>query len=445
MEKVVYIVHCVDTEGPLKETIRATFERLKEMFGIDLKPSYETLRKLQEMSIDLNGNEKDVATVVSDKLLSYNETWTPLDSMLDELLSIKFRNRILDSCGNGWIYNWHCMDHVGFSENPRHRDLGFHNIFDHYIEKLDQTSSQQDGIHFHHHPIPFTKQAHHPATHFFSHCPVIFEIIARKIIERKWFPSVNRPGFHSTRPDSHWFLEQFVPFDIANQNTTEDYSNFKDLADGRFGDWRRAPNNWEPYHPSHDDYQEKGECRRWIAKSLNLGTRARLLKESDIDQAFREAELGKPVFLSFNHHDFRDMRPDVIKVQDMINKISKKFPNVKFRFSEARDAMRGALGLEKKLPISFEIKIDENKLLVSTKNPTFGPQPFLAIKTKDGRFFHDNFDFQKPFYQWSYVFDNITFPLSSIESIGIGTCDSIGNVTVASISPEAGDISQVQF
>jgi hypothetical protein len=445
MEQVVYIAHCIDTEGPLKETIRATFERLKEMFGIELSPTYETLKKLQEQSIDLNGIEKDVAKVVSNKLLTYNDTWAPLDEMLDELLSKEFRSKLLDSFGNGWIYNWHCMDHVGFSENPRHRDLGFHNIFDHYMEILERTSSSQDGVHFHHHPIPFTKKAHQPATHFFSHTPIIFEIIARKIIERKWFPSVNRPGFHSTRPDSHWFLEQFIPFDIANQKTDEDYSSFKDLADGRFGDWRRAPDNWEPYHPSHDDYQKKGDCRRWIGRSLNLGTRARLLKESDVEQAFKEAELGKPVFLSFNHHDFRDMRPDVIKAQNMIKKISKKFPEVKFSFCEARDGMRRALNLEEKLPISFEIKMDNNILQVSTIKPTFGPQPFLAIKTKDGRFFHDNFDFQKPFHKWSYVFDNITFPISAIEAVGIGSCDSIGNVTVATINPQTGDSSQVQF
>ena len=35
---VVYIVHCIDTEGPLYESREATFGRLKHMFGIDLEP-----------------------------------------------------------------------------------------------------------------------------------------------------------------------------------------------------------------------------------------------------------------------------------------------------------------------------------------------------------------------------------------------------------------------
>ena len=29
-------------------------------------------------------------------------------------------------------FNWHCLDHVGYEINPRRRDMGYHNIFDHY-------------------------------------------------------------------------------------------------------------------------------------------------------------------------------------------------------------------------------------------------------------------------------------------------------------------------
>lgn len=436
MSKTLYIIHCIDTEGHLTEGLDATFERLNDSFGLKLKPSLKSLNKLQQKALNLNGLESEVSKFVSKSLLKYNNNWVEIDEMLNELLSKKFRSNLLDSFGNSWIYNWHCMDHVGFKDNPRKRDLGYHKIFDHYKKKLKETNSIDDGLHFHHHPISFYKQAHIPATHFFSHTPIIFEIISRKIIERQWFPCVYRPGFHSIRPDSHWFLEQFIPFDISNQRTNDNFSKYKDLADGRFGDWRRAPMSWEPYHPSHDDYQIHGNCRRWTCKSLNLGTRARLLKERDVRQAFKEAQNGKPIILSFNHHDFRDMRPDIIKAQKMLSKISKEFLDVKFRYTEARDGIRRALKIKKKKYIKFDIKFDLNKIKVKTKMPTFGPQPFLAIKTKENKFFHDNFDFQKPFYEWSYVFDNITFPLNKIETIGIGACDPSGNVTVVNINPK---------
>ena len=47
MGKDVYIVHCIDTEGPLYESIDASFERLKEIFGIELEATVENLRKIQ--------------------------------------------------------------------------------------------------------------------------------------------------------------------------------------------------------------------------------------------------------------------------------------------------------------------------------------------------------------------------------------------------------------
>lgn len=33
-----------------------------------------------------------------------------------------------------------------------------------------------------------------------------------------WFPLVNRAGMHNERPDSNWFLEQWIPFDASNQS-----------------------------------------------------------------------------------------------------------------------------------------------------------------------------------------------------------------------------------
>ena len=42
-KKTIYLVHCIDTEGPLKEGLNATFERIKNTFNIKLKPSKSNL------------------------------------------------------------------------------------------------------------------------------------------------------------------------------------------------------------------------------------------------------------------------------------------------------------------------------------------------------------------------------------------------------------------
>ena len=57
MKKTVYVVHTIDTEGTMYESLTANFERLKSIFGIELKPSWETLKKLQSKKIDLWGKE----------------------------------------------------------------------------------------------------------------------------------------------------------------------------------------------------------------------------------------------------------------------------------------------------------------------------------------------------------------------------------------------------
>ena len=46
--KNLYIVHCVDTEGPLHEPLSATFERLYELYSIRLDPTKENLLKIQK-------------------------------------------------------------------------------------------------------------------------------------------------------------------------------------------------------------------------------------------------------------------------------------------------------------------------------------------------------------------------------------------------------------
>ena len=430
-EKIVYVVHCVDTEGPLHESLPETFKRLKEIFGIDLDPSPENLDKIQKGLLDLGGLEEEVAKVFSPQLINYNDSWEKIDNMLKDIMSSNFRNRLPDSFGGGWIYNWHCLDLVGYSENPRRRDIGFHQIFDHYKPLIEgEESNKKDGLHFHYHPMPFSKKAHYCATHYFATGNRLFEILARDIIDRYWFPRVNRPGFHVTRPDSHWFLEQFVPFDYSNQGMEESDFGQKDLANGRYGDWRRAPRTWQPYHPSHDDYQVPGSCRRWIARCLNLGGRYRSISQKEVDQAFSEAESGASVILAFTDHDFRDMRPGVDHLRGMLSKAQQRFPSVQFKYCEAREAFRRALQLGDSSPCQLSLSFEGNILKIESDKKTFGPQPFLAIKTRSGEYFHDNFDFQEPFYSWTYTFDQATFELSALKNIGIATCDETGNATI---------------
>jgi hypothetical protein len=447
--KPVYIVHCIDTEGPLYESVDATFDRLREIFHLNLPASQDLLRRLQAGEVPLEGLEAAVQKVVDPHLLAYNDTWDKVDAMLAKLLSESFRTEVPDSAGKGWIYNWFCVDHVDYDLNPRRKDIGYHNIFEHYSAQIRRTESTQDGLHFHYHPHSFRREAHRCATHWWSSSNSLHQIISRRIIDYHWFPAAHRPGFHVIRPDSHWFLEQHIPFDFSNQatvNSAEDGVQFG-LLGGRFGDWRRAPATWKPYHPSADDYQVPGNCRRWIARCLNVGTRYRLLHERDVRQAFTEAAEGKPVVLAITNHDFRDMEPDIDAFRQQLNRVAVDFPQTPFLFYEAVNGMRAALDLAPLPPCELDLsvrKIDGHThiLKVSSATPTFGPQPWLALKTVEGTYFFDNFDIDTPFHQWQYVFDEETFPLAAVNAIGVAANNAFGTTTVVVMDPATGRVSR---
>ena len=447
MTKIVYIVHCIDTEGPLHESLEATFERLKSIFNLDLEPSATLLRRLQVGEVDLGGIEAAIRKVVNPHLLAYNDTWDKVDAMLVDIMSEPYRNRLLDAEGKGWVYNWFCVDHVGYGINPRRRDMGYHNIFDHYRGMICDTASFRDGLHFHFHPHNFRGEAHRCATHWWANSHSLHQILSRRVIEQKWFPAAHRAGFHVIRPDSHWFLEQFIPFDFSNQATVsheEDRAQFG-IMGGRFGDWRRAPVTWQPYHPAHDDYQVPGDCRRWIARCLNVGTRFKLMTEHDVRQAFKEAGEGRPVVLAFTDHDFRDMRPDIEEVRGLLAKVAAEFPGVPFVFSEAVEAMRKALGLSAQPACNLDISLSsvdsKHVLEVRSETPTFGPQPWLALKTTAGTYHCDNFDIDIPFHRWQYVLDEETYPLNALSAIGIAANNAFGVTTVSVMDISTGKVT----
>ncbi|WP_233706659.1 hypothetical protein [Helicobacter marmotae] len=343
--------------------------------------------------------------------------------MLEVITSQEFRHILPDSFGNGWVYNWFCIDHVGFSGyNPRRRDAGYHNIFDHY--QSIQAITDYDHISFHYHPIAFSGDYHASGVSFWG--GKITEILARKIIDRHFFPSTFRPGFHTERPDSHFFLEQWIPFDYANQSTKGRDTNQPDCSDGRFGDWRRATKEWEIYHPHHDDYQSKGNCRRYIARCLNMYARLRSITQEDVNDAFKRAlTLQEDVILAFNCHDYRDMSFEIALLREYIHKAHKTY-QIPFAYAKADAAMRAALKLAKNpLDLSLEYDFSTHKLHVKSNEHIFGPQPYLALKTTQGQYFNDNFDFYAP-YHWTYTFDRNTIPPQALEKIGVASNTKAG-------------------
>lgn len=444
----VYVVHCVDAEGPLYESLSATFERIRQMTGAEVEPSSANLERIQEGTLPLNGQEEVAKLAFCKRFLSYHNSWTDLERMLERITSKDFRESYKDSKGNGWRFTFFVNDFVDFTDNPRERSMGYHRIYDHYTEfyKIHKDALQIDSIQWHTHAMSFGKEAHRNATSLLN-SPHVTEVLARRIIDRGSFPICFRAGFNAERPDWNWFLEQYIPFDFSNQAfSLTALDKAQGVGSGRFGDWRRAPDDWRHYHPSHDDYQEEGNCRRTIFRCLNVGTRIRFMRQQDVDEAFARADAGEDTILAFMDHDFRDLTIDIDETYEMLQNASHKFPNIEWEHSTAETAARSVCGLDgRPLGLHGELDIETRTLHITTQEETFGPQPFFCIRTKDGRYVIDNLDFQKPLHEWSYTFDVDSIPLEAVDKIGIASNSRRGSGELVVMDAAGKELSEYRW
>lgn len=448
MGRDVYIVHCIDTEGPLYESLNATFVRLKEIFGVDLPASKENLKKIQNGEIDFGDQNELIADAFANRRINTKETWDQIDSMLDVILSQKYREKDLDSDKNGWVYNWFCLDHVGFwGNNPRRRDVGYGNVYMHYYAELaSRNQLNLDMLQFHYHALPFNGDYNFAGTAYVN-SNNLFTILARKIIDNHFFPAVYRAGMEAERPDAHWFLEQWIPFDFScNSYIKDNIKRQPDLREGRYGDWRRATRKWHPYHPSFEDYQVEGKCKRWISRCISADSRLISLSECDVQQAFDEASDDHPSILAFSSHDFRDLESEVDRCRNIIHEIREKNKDVAVHYVTALEAMRKAEKLQyTKCNLKADIeKVNSGSILrVKVDDMTFGVQPFLAIKTKTNQYYWDNFDFGEDKKHWTYVFDDKSIHLNAIDTIGIAVNSSYGITEIVIINVILGENTKI--
>ena len=282
---ILSCVHCIDTEGPLTEPLAVTFKRLKSIFGIELDVSSSNYDAILNGKISSSKySAAEIQSVFSPRLLNYLSDWDKISDSVTAATSTSFRGKYLDSRGEAWKYSWHIMDHIGFdcNDNPGRKDLGLGSVISKYQSIVNNRDLDYFGWHFH--PIPLSTKCYHSATSLLNSIDALVSSICHRIFEFKDFPCVNRPGFHSIRPDWNLFYEQWLPFEYSNQ-FCDDLVQQKDLSLGRFGNWHRSPATWSGYHPDTHDYQTQGSCKRKIFRILNLGTRFNLLKESHFHEA----------------------------------------------------------------------------------------------------------------------------------------------------------------
>ncbi len=442
MKKVI-VVHAIDTEGPLYESLDSKFDRINELVGkLQIKRTEKNFQKILSGKTKISKNKlKKIIDMFSSHLNNYNDDWNKIDKMVEKLMSKDFRTTYSLNKSH-WKFTWFCLDHLNYDYNPRRRTLGHHSIYDYY-KSIVEDNNYGDDIQWHFHPATIHNDAHYCSSFYFR-TPIIYEILTRKILERNFFPSCYRAGCQTERPDSNWFLEQWIPFDISNMamKNKKDFEKYIDFKNGRGGNWKNAPNDWTIYHPNHDDYQKIGNSRRWIGRALNVLNRVGSINQAEVDNAFAKTKKNNsPILLGVASHDWRNIEHEVSHVFNLIKKSSLKYPDVNIEFCNVNEAFKKVLwpnGIKEKqikLKIKFNKKTKNdvaNILIEAKQGEVFGPQPFLAIKTKSRKFIYDNLDFIAK-NKWGYAFYENTILLDEISELAVAANDKYGNTSIEKI------------
>ena len=413
MKKILYIVHAIDTEGPLYQSHKEYKKYSKEVKRNDNF---------------LNNNQ--LFNVLADKLT--RETIGTKKKLIKNLKLIgsrNFRSKYLDDFKGKWVYNWFILNHNGWNgKNPRKRILGPFGVFDLYKNLSKSTFFKKDGYYFHYHPKPLSED-YHRAGYTVSNSDHLTSTLARLLIDKDYFPSCFRAGHTAERFDLHIFLEQWIPFDYSNHSLKTNKLKNNTV---RFGNWKYASKKWLPYHPDFYDYQKKGNCNRLIIRSLPIFSRNYCINDKDVSEAFLEAKKSGKAILSFFGHDFKNMEKEIQIIREKIFKFKKKYKDVKIKFSRAIDAVRAVNNIKNNnFKLSAKIQNKKNrysKLIIESNNEIFGSQPFLAIKYKN-KYYWQNFDYESK-YVWSYTFDEHNLLLNDVQKLSIGSNSKFGDTII---------------
>ena len=330
----VYIVFCMDTEGPCDDPLN----------------------------------------------LEILKNWKQIDIAMDKLFSEDFRIRYPDSFGSNFKIGWFFLTWTGFNseKNFRNRDLGYHKVIDHYRSRWGKKiKSYGDEECWHYHHPPKSGIANEWSSDWNSSTEYK-NIISRQIIEREWFPICFRAGGTIMDKNLSRWVDRWFPFD---------YSNRSPLKSGPF-DWENGISEWRAYNPDIDFYKTEGSGKRYLARSMDLLTGVYKVGEKDIIQAFNEAKKKGSAILSIFDHDYRDIEERINYLMKSFIKISNKFPDVKWKYSSPSDAIIETCSISKNREgLEIKTNIKNNLIKISVNSVIHQEYPWIAIEDSKSNIF----------------------------------------------------------
>jgi hypothetical protein len=345
-----------------------------------------------------------------------------------------FRTPLMDSYGQTMKFTWWMMagDIFRYATN---RNFPVPNIMTLYLMKKyhgQEVAKFGDELTLHYHTFVWTDYDNdgifwwNQAKKFTESRDDFDYTLCQFLLEENTFPVSFRSGWHAMDNDWQRYLDTLLPYCMHDDwpairsDTTEPIDNVFD--------WSKSSKEWVPFHPSYDNYQLPGSLKGWNLRSTHIGG----VDSAAMAGIFAKANTGvDQVACLWGHLPETDFLDNMKKIDRLAHMAATKYPNVKFRYCTAIEAMQRWRGTSDVTPpvvnISERRSGDNVTFVITTNEPIFQPQPFVAAKDIYERYFHLAAR-QTGTNEWT-----TTDPMSvsSLAKVGVAATDTSGNLQTA--------------
>lgn len=354
-----------------------------------------------------------------------------------KVMDPSFRNQITDSYGNTlkltwWIMGGNTFRYATNTNVPLDNTMVLH-LMKQYHDDMIKHWGDEVTLHYH---DWIWSDYNGDGTYYWNQSTDFSEFkedfnltLAQYLVEENVFPVSFRSGWHYM--DNNWqnYIDKIIPFCIhddypnVHQDTVEPLDNIYD--------WSKSAKEFVPFHPSSQNYQLPGDLKGYDNRSIYMAS----MDTSLMTHVFTQAQNGiDQVVCMWAHLPESNFLDNISRINQILHQVASKFPNVKFRYCTAVEAMQRWMKSADTTKPNLSFTSEQNggmvDFVIKTDKQIFQVQPFVVVKD-----INENYTIV-PCYstgtnEWK---TSQSFDKKILAKAGCAVTDTVGNLSTAFIN-----------
>lgn len=355
-----------------------------------------------------------------------------------EVMDPAFRAQFVDSYGQPMKMTWWMMAGNIF-RYATNRNFPVPNIMTMYLMKKyhgENAIINGDELSLHYHTF-FWSDYDQDGMYFWNQSLTFGEskddfdvTLAQFLLEEDVFPVSFRSGWHFMDNEWQHYLNEILPFSMHNAWPANRVDEEEPLDNSY--NWSESPSEFVPFRPSLENYMLDGDGPGWNVRSVSFG---QVAGSSIMNSIFEAASNGTDqVACLWAHLPESDFPEKMATMDQLAHTAADLYPDVDFRYCTGVEAMQLWRGTIDETPPEITLTsqgTEDNRTYHITSNePLFMPQPFVAVKYRDESYGKIQCIQQS---ELSWTTEIIPFP-SELAKLGVAATDTSGNLTTEFIN-----------